>query len=432
MLQNRFCMLRSILVPLGVFCCSLFACSQTVPEPTPRIPVPESAFVSPHQYTNAFFGFKLLLPDDRHFQMVDLSESNKALQHFLFAEKSVKKGITLLIVSAIQVLGNPDEEAQKAAFLAGEQGAKAPEGVDIGGRLFWKNQTEQKTISGKVYRFRYATGLREFVLVFSVSAQDGRQADELRQNIESVKFFDPETAREVAGADSHPYLTDRVRHWLESAPQLDVARLDPGRLSGNVYSNPFLGFSYQFPSGWHAGQSSLEAANPNARRDSADSKKDQGLVGQCTRVLSVATKDPQEGHDDSFNPRIAMVAADPSCFAPDLNFPDSVHDEQAMELFGQALYRAFAGTAFLGRNASRLIAADLSGHVFLEMPSGSAIPVPGSTLLRKVHMSFVVTSLRGYWVIWLLESDTESELGRLLRTSISFVPPVPATAPGTH
>jgi hypothetical protein len=28
--------------------------------------------------------------------------------------------------------------------------------------------------------------------------------------------------------------------------------------------------------------------------------------------------------------------------------------------------------------------------------------------------------MRQYWVIWLLESDTESELGKLLRTSISF------------
>jgi hypothetical protein len=379
----------------------------------------------------------LLLPDSKHFQVADLSESNKALQHFLFAEKSGDRGLTLLIISATQVLGNPDLEAQKTVFLPGEQGSKAPEGLDIGGRLFWKNQTEQKTYVGKVYRLRYATALRGFVIVFSVSAQNGRWADELRQDIESIKFFDPATAREMAGVDSHPYLTEAVRSRLENITQLDIAHLDPGRLSGNVYSNQFLGFSYQFPPDWHTGDDRISPAVPvkpgQSSRDNSDvAKKDQGAVEQCTRLLSTATKYSQDGREETFNPHIMILAADPSCFAPDTKFPDSVHDKESIEIFGQALVRAFAGTALLGRDASRLIAADLAGHIFLEMPSGNAVPIPGSTLLRKVHMSFVLTSLRHYWVIWLMESDTESELDRLMTTSISFVPTDRPTAPESH
>lgn len=403
----------------------------------PKVPVPESAFVSKTQYTNAFFGFQLPLPDNKRFQIADLSESNKALQHFLFAEKSGDRGITLLIVSATQVLGNPDIEAQKAVFLQGEQGSSAPQGLDIGGRLFWRNQTEQKTYGGKVYRLRYATALRGFVVIFSVSAQNGRWADELRQNIESIKFFDPATAKQVAGDDSRPYLTDAVRQRLENVAQLDIAHLDSGRLSGNVYSNQFLGFSYQFPSDWHIGDNRISAAVPEKSGQSGHAntdvaRKDQGAVELCTRVLSTATKYPQNDIEDTFNPRIMILAADPSCFAPDVGFPDSVHDKESIEIFGQALVRAFAGTALLGRDASRLIAADLAGHLFLEMPSGNAVPIPGSTLLRKVHMSFVLTSLQHYWVIWLMESDTESELGRLMRTSISFVPNDHSIAPESH
>jgi hypothetical protein len=435
MLHNRFRMLRNVLVSLGILSLSLAAWPQTPPEPMPRVPVPESAFVSKTQYTNAFFGFRLSLPE-KHFQIVDLSESNKALQHFLFAEKSGDRGITLLIISATQVLGNPDIEAQKAVFLPGEQGSKGPEGLDLGGRLFWKNRTEEKTFAGKVYRLRYATGLRGFVIVFSVSAQNGRLADDLQQDIESIKFFDPATAKEEAGADSYPYLTEAVRLRLENAPKLELAHLDPGNVSGNVYSNAFLGFSYRFPADWHVTERVdrlfPKDSSQSSRSNAVNANKGPGPAEECTRVLGEATKYPQDDREEHFNPSVAILAADPGCFTSDSKFPTSIHDNEAIQLFGQSLVRSFAGTPFLGRNASRLIAADLSGHVFMEMPSGSAVPIPGSTLLRKVHMSLVLTSLRQYWVIWLMQSDTESELGRLMRTSVSFIPPAPSTVPETH
>ena len=413
-------MLRIVLAAL-LLC--LGVCAETR-ELTPRIPVPESAFLSRAEYTNAFFGFRLTLPQ-KHFEVIDLSDSNKALRHFLFAEKSLDHGITLLILSATQVLGNPDEEAQKMAFMPSEQGAKPPEALDIGGRLFWKNQTEQKSFSGKAYRLRYATGMRGYVLVVSVSAQNARQADELRQNIESIKFFDPKSAKEMAGADSRPYLTEAVQHRLQNAPQLDVAKLDPGHLSGNVYSNSFLGFSYHFPEGWQVGRdpAQLTLTSPQSHSQQTDAK--DSWTEQCTRVLSFATEQSPSQDLDHFNPRILILAADPACFAPDLKFPESIHDNQDIQLFGEMIVRSFAGTPFLGHNASRLLAADLDGHLFLEMPSLGAVPVSGSTLLRKVHMSFVLTSLKQYWVIWLMESDTESQLSRLMKTSISFVPANP-------
>src|SRR5262249_37856971 len=100
--------------------------------PSSRIPLPEAGFVSPTQYTNGFFGFSLPLPKDRKFQIEDLSESDKALQHSLFAYKSASKGLTLLIASATQVFGSPDDEAQKAVFLPGMQGQKGAQAISIG------------------------------------------------------------------------------------------------------------------------------------------------------------------------------------------------------------------------------------------------------------------------------------------------------------
>src|SRR5437868_5988574 len=140
-----------------------------------RIPVPESGFVCPHQYANTFFGFTLPLPKQGHFQSVDLSEDDKAFQHFLFGEKSADKGFTVLIVLATRILGSPDEEAQKAVFLPGTQGKDGPQALSISGRLFWKSEVEQKTFSNtRVFRVRYATAVPGFVIQFSVSSYNSK------------------------------------------------------------------------------------------------------------------------------------------------------------------------------------------------------------------------------------------------------------------
>ena len=426
-------MLRAAFLSLVLLASGVFGNSQTV---LPKVPVPESAFVSKDQYTNAFFGFRLTLPE-KHFQIADLSESNKNwLHHFLFAERSLNDGISLLVISATQVLGNPQEEAQKQVFLPGQQGSKGPQGMDIGGRLFWKNTSEQKTVSGKVYRLKYATGLLGYVLVFSVSSQSGRMADELAQDIESTKFFDPSTAKTLAGPDSSPYLTQAVQQRLERAPVLDLAHLDSGKLSDRVYSNSYLGFSFDFPLDWHPETGTSLRIPENAAHTtqaSASNASEQSKYSeQCMRLLSSATKYSPDDQQEAFNPKIMVLAADPSCFAPGVKFPESVHDNEAIQVFGQELVHAFAGTPFLGPHSERLLAANVSGHIFLEMPSGTAVPVSGSTLLRKIHTALVLTELRQYWVIWLIESDTESELNHLMKASFSFGSSDRAPSPQVH
>jgi len=394
-----------------------------------RIPLPEAGFVSPSQYTNAFFGFSLPLPKDHKFQIEDLSDSDKALQHSLFAYKSASKGLTLLITSAIQVFGPPDDEAQKAVFLPGMQGQRGAQATSIGGRLFWKSELEEKTFSGKLYRMRYATGMNGYVILFSVSSYNSGQTQALRDCIESVKFFNPAKATEIAGSDSKPYLPVAAKRRLDSAPQLDVAHLEQGSISGNLYSNPVLGFAYQLPEGWYP-----EARNSNAKQHeggaAAGDSTRAAMVHECTKTLLSATEPTPANDPSGSSPRITIMAADPSCFGPDLTYPKSVHDSEALQRMGQAIMRTFAGTSMLGREANLLRAIELDGHLFLEMPSVTAVPVAGSTLLRKVHKSFVLTNLQQYWVIWLFECDTPSELERIMKATISFAPPRQAAGPG--
>lgn len=410
----------------ALLCCFAFcATSAQTPPQQPRTIVPESGFVSPHQYANAFFDFILPLPKDGHFQTEDLSESDKALQHFLFAEKSVDKGITLLMVTASQVLGNGDEEAQKAAFIPGSHEANAVEALDIGGRLFWKSDVEQKTFSGKLRRLRYATAARGFVVQFSVSSYNSRLAEELKESIEAIRFVDHARVKEVAGADSMPFLPIAAQMRLNSQPSLDLAHLDPGRVSETTYTNTVLGFSYHLPEGWHVANDSApkQLASSGLRvrySDSSEPQTSQQSAQECTRLLLSATNHSAEEQAPDVPSRITMLAADPMCFVPDIKFPTTVHDHEALQYFGSALLRAFGGTPLMGKDANTIGALDLDGHILLEIPSMTSVPIPGSTLLRKVHHSFVLTTMKDYWVIWSFESDSQSDLHKLMRSSISF------------
>ena len=409
-----------------LLCCFAFSVifAQGSPQ-QPRMILPESGFISPHQYTNAFFDFILPLPKDGHFQPEDLSESDKALQHFLFAEKSFDKGITLLMVTAIQVLGNSNDEAQKAVFIPRSHETKGVEALDIGGRLFWKSDIEQKTFSGKLRRLRYATVSRGFVVQFSVSSYNSKLAEELKENLEAIKFVDHARIKEVAGADSKPFLPVAAQLRLNSQPTLDLSQLDPGRVSDTTYTNPFLGFSYHLPEGWHvasdAAQKQPGSLDQRVRYgEAAEAQASQSPAQACTRVLLSVTTRSVEGQTPDVPSRLTMLAADPTCFVPDIKFPTAVNDHEALQHFGGALLRAFGGTPLMGKDANSIGAIDLDGHILLEVPSMTAEAVPGSSLLRKVHHSLVLTTMKNYWVIWSFESDSQSDLRQLMSSSISF------------
>ena len=262
-----------------------------------------------------------------------------------------------------------------------------------------------------------------FVIQFSVSSYNGRLLQALKDSIESLRFFDPANIKQVLEPDSRTFLPKAALRRVANTPQLDVPHLDQGFLSGLAYSNSYLGFLYQFPPGWHASEPAQKQA-AGAVDPAFQNMRDRRVQtsDECMRVLASATRDSGASHGEGFNSRITLIAADPACYAPDLKFPDSVQDKTAVEFFAGAVVHAFAGTPLMGAGASAMRAAEIDGHLFLEIPTAKAVPVAGSTLRRKVHMQFVLTNIRQYWVIWLLESDTESELGKLLKTSISFDP----------
>lgn len=417
--------MRSIFALLSLLCLSAAGCPCDDSAPPASAVVPESSFISPHQYTNAFFGFQISIPGGCRFQTFDQSESEKPLEHFLFGEKCPEKGLSTFGITATPLLGNADAEAHKAVLLP-RMGPKAgPEALSIGGRLFWKNALEVKTLWGqKVWRAHYATVSRGFVLLFWMSSYSSKLAADLCQAFESMKFFDPARAQQVADANSRPYLPEAARLRLESAPNVNIAELDSGQLRGNLYVNRSLGFSYQFPESWvHSSRSELQTTGQSSDPKSLFSGSESTAANDaCVRILTSFTRFDEHGHALDFNPRVTILAADPSCFIPDMKFPASLEDNQTVKSYGEALVHSLVGTRLIGRDTIKLFGINLNDHIFVEITSSNAEPIAGSTLLRKIHSDMILTSMREAWIIWLFESDAEAEFSAMLKSSISFAP----------
>ena len=415
--------MRRISAISAALCLCAAVCAGDDSLPKANAPIPETSFISPHQYTNAFFGFALSIPAGCHFQIYDQTESDKPLERFLFGEKCLEKGLTTFGISATPVLGSADDEAQKAVLLPTMGPRTAPRVVSVGGRAFWKNAIEEKTLwDQKVWRAHYATVARGFVLLFWMSSFNSRSAADLRQAIESIKFFEPSQAKDIAAPGSQPYLPEVARLRTQSTADVNLAQLDSGELRGNVYVSNSLGFSYAFPEGWvHSTQAHLQP--PMQKSDSEALFSGSGssaAPGQCVRVLASFTSNDERTQRLDFNPRITLMAADPTCFIPNMNFPTSLEDKEAVQSYGEALFHSLVGTRLIGRQKINLFGIDLDGHIFLEITSINTEPITGGGLLRKIHSDMILTTFGKTWTIWLSESDTESEFGTLLRSSISF------------
>lgn len=393
---------------VGTWCIGL-------PQNQRKVPIPESGYISPRQYTNSFFGFTIDLPQNGRFEIKDFSEKNDSRVHrFLFSQTSHQGGITEWSVTAAQILKTPDREAREAVIFRDEEKQKDPEELSIGTRLFWKNEV-QKTIGHQtLYRVHYATAIGGFVLQFSIYSYNRKLTAELRQNIEKIQFFDPVDVTPEIAANGQPYLPNAARWWLTSPPHLNLIALDGGRLTGNTYINPQLGFSYLFPL-----RSRFDQSTPGERTPSFEGGP-QSFSEACVRELASATYSRRDILDETSMNSITLLAADPTCFIPDQKFPESIKDQQALQAFGGALTRSFSGSSFMGRKTDPIQVAEIDKHIFFEIPSSTSAPKSGTELRGKIYQGFALTQIQQYWVIWILESSKESELDESLRSSISF------------
>jgi len=414
--------------------------TQDLREPRIEVVIPESGFISSHQYISAYFGFVLSLPKG-HFSVVDKSHDMWALRHDLLFVRSIDAGLS---ISATPVIDSAEDEAQRTALTgtAIQAGAAV---VEIGGRAFWKSELEEEVEAGidphragrKWWRLSCATALRGFVIHFFASSYDEKLVSELRRCIESIEFFDPNQAAEWAGKGSRPFLPQIGRLRVASAPHTDVDHLDPGSTRANVYTNSRLGFSYIFPTGWYAADAASSRRTERIRRwagvGTIPLAATRGVISErCERVLSWATKFPEQDPTHAFNSRIVIFAADPMCFAPNVRFPASVQNRSAIELFGNALMLAFSSSSLLPYSMQATRGTALDGHLFFEVSGAAPIPPQQGSLSHRAFRSLILTTMNCYWVIWLFESDTESDVYNLVKSGIIFDSAQPPPDKATH
>src|SRR5579872_1591188 len=220
----------------------IVALTQIVQAPAP---IPETGYVSDSRYVNAFFGFSMPVPQDAQFQDFALPAMGKSRS--IFGLQTQRKGLTALTVSATESTGNPTDDAKKAA--AGRKQASVKK-VEIGGKEFWKSESEDDSRAGTMKTLIYATSLNGYTLQFMVVSFDGKLAKELRQSIESITFVDPTQAKVLAGSNARLFPAKAKGVPTPTISATHIAQLNLGVVTGNMYKNDALGFSFQFPSAW--------------------------------------------------------------------------------------------------------------------------------------------------------------------------------------
>jgi hypothetical protein len=194
-------MLRSIATAVLLIILAPGGIAQSAHSTKPGVK-PESAFVSSEKYANAFFGFSLALPQDPHVRNL-IVPSPESSQHSLFGLQAQTNGLTALSITAIKTSGGASDEDAKKALAPSD--AQAVRKIAIGGKQFWKSESQQERAGNKMRSLTYAAALNGYVVKFLVISFDPKLADELEQSIESINFFDPAKAKEMAGPNSQPY-----------------------------------------------------------------------------------------------------------------------------------------------------------------------------------------------------------------------------------
>lgn len=334
-------------VTLTLCLVTLIAAQSNSGAPQSSDATPETGFVSSEKYTSAFFGFSLPLPQDSALREFTLSLTGDS--HFLFGLQSQKVSagfsgpkvkLAVFAIIAKQSADSSPEQVRKAA--SGPKG-KSTIQIEIGGKQFWKSESQEKGPSGKSRSVVFATALNGYILQFNIESFDDKLTDKLQHSVEATTFFDPGKAQEMAGSGSIAYNPTVPQGGSGAAVPSSkrIGNLNPGVVKGNTYLNDALGIDYQFPEGWvvndkvtqdkviETGHQFAWGNNPNAARE-------HEAFEQCARVLLFTTKYPAGIKTEEVNPLIALMVVDPEC-SPGARFPTSIDERDAIKQLAQQL-----------------------------------------------------------------------------------------------
>jgi hypothetical protein len=408
--------------PILSFAASLFLTLTCAGQQVPGV-TPESGFISSETYTNAFLGFSLPLPQDSAFRGFFLPPTRDNAYHSLFGLQASKNGLTAFTISARQKSDASLEDARDTASKPKSQNVKK---TVIGGKDFWRGESQEKSSAGKMRQIAYVTALNGYILEFRIVSFDAKSADDLQHCIEAVSFFDPAKAQEVAGPSSRAFnpLAQRSGNTEPVASSNRIGKLDPGTITGNIYENDALGFTYEFPAGWIVNEKAvqdkvIEAGHQFAWGNSPSAAREHEAFQGCSRVILMVTKFPEGAKTEEVNPLVTVLAVDLEC-SPGAHFPKSLDDQEGIKGIAQQVVRSFAGTPFISKGNKSARAFVVQGHVMVDISGAFQVSPPGHNAPLDVFTSIDVAELSGYLVGWAFVSGSQSGLEELKATKLAF------------
>jgi len=263
---------------------------------------PESGYLSPAKYTNAFFGFSLPLPQGAHLQLLSKRDTRESSRHFLLSASSTQKGYPAIVIFADEISSSEQAEPRKTIAALG---AKKVDSIQIAGKEFSTGRWR----AGGVYQVANATVLKGYVLGISVFSVDKKVLDEFEHSIQELTFFDPGKAKEQAGPDSSPYEGPQVgstpasdqtsakpslgTSWLErTAPKADAVNVS----SPGMFYDKELDLHFNYPVEMRAldAATDMEVGHRNIFGVSGDNDPGHQEAKRCMHVLLDADLPPEK------------------------------------------------------------------------------------------------------------------------------------------
>jgi len=397
-------------------------------------PYPEEGFLSASRYISQYFSFSFEIPSDAHLQPMPQPTARDGSIQLLELDGPAPADAQISI-SAIPTAAAKGDDAKllmrnalDQELYRGVEELRAVSKANLSGHPFYLFETRR----GIEQHVLLASLLGDYILQVVLASHDEKTLRHLESGFDHVTFFPPADLRRYVETDTKPYdgpsISSHRLAMLEADPP--AKHIDSGKINGDFYENPQLGFSYRIPEGWVLEpQGAVQPAVERYRTREDFGRPRMGrtehrLMDACSRILFSAwakrpDADGQLSYDDFGEVTVSAVPV--ACF-PAMKFPENASDREAFK-------------AFLAQfSLTQPIVDDMgSGKVFMEdgilflyLHGTVGFQVPDDELSRRLSLAMAITQRRGYILTWFFAAPHDSELQALTNQRAIFdsEPPV--------
>lgn len=384
----------------------------------PRLP--ESGYLSNTSYASTYFGFvfDLPIPLEGHRLMMPLMLPG---QHALLAmgfQQGHRSGTLFITASEphnpLHEMTDSERQAEFLAWAKGEprRQINPPDWLTRTGRFY--HIAKHK---GDVTTVQYWTFIKNYLIRVKVASNDGEFLKKTKQAVEQVKFLCAQEdgtlvneKGEIVPTPGQGYQgptvpTSVVDAAIEEQPALE--QIETGEVAAGTYRNEELGLRYTYPTDWEAVR-----GNPDLPAKDEAGQRAVEVLNACSLQLvrlapPVATGGKVDGR------LITLRAIDQTCLS--LPAPASPTDRLGAEELGAYLQMLGA----VGELRSTNLAMHAT-HLFAEYSGVVGEHAEGQPLADRRSEAVAVTRHRKLLLVWTWIAPTQSELGNMPKTSVSF------------